>query len=460
MLCLASSIDAAPIEPASPAVMLLFAALMVVTYVGVAIERFHKTVAALCGAAVLVALSLLLGLFPYGRVYEFLKEDLNIFGVIIGTGILVDVVGRSGLFHFLSMWVVRLTGGSASKLFLTLCVVTFLFVAVLTIVPAMLILSSLVLVICRSLGYKPTPFLLTVAICANSGAIATFASGLPNIMIGTAAGIPYSQFLQVSLPCAVISLLVAVAALRFFFRNDLPWKQTAEQQAALKAQIETFDPWAMVEDNRVLMRSGAILMLTVIGFVFAQQMGVGMDFIAMTGATAALLFAGKGVEDAIAKVNWTVILFFMGLFIIIGCVKQSGALAWVAEQVVELSGNELTLLIPLLGTFSAVASSIVDNIPVAATLIPIVNDIAGSDAVPIEPLWWSLIICCNLGGNGTPIGSISCVIAIYALKKEVGVHVGWGTFLKIGGTIMIVQVAGAILYVLAYYEAGWMPNLP
>lgn len=463
LLPMAASVSETPIEPASPGVMLLFAAVMMATYVGVAIERFHKTVAALCGAAVLVMLGLYLDLFPYPTLYEFLKEDLNIFGVIIGTGILVDVVGKSGLFHFISMWIVRLTGGSAAALFLTLCLVTFLFVAVLTIVPAMLILSSLVLVICRSLDYKPMPLLLSVAICANSGAIATFASGLPNIMIGTAAGIPYMHFIQVSLPYAVVSLLVAIAGLRFFFRNDLPWKQTPSQREQLKAQIETFDPWAMVEDRMVLLRSGSILLCTVVGFVFAQQLGVGMDFVAMVGATAALLFAGKGVEDAIGKVNWTVIMFFMGLFVIIGCVKQTGALAWVAQQVVELSGNELMLLVPLMGGFSAIASSIVDNIPVAATLIPIVKDIAGDGAsgggVPIEPLWWTLIICCNLGGNGTPIGSISCVIAIYALKKEANVHVGWGTFLKLGGSIMLVQVVGAIIYVLLCHQFGWIPSL-
>ena len=458
MHLLASSIEETPIEPASTGIMLLFAAIMMATYVGVAVERFHKTVAALCGAVVLVTLSLWLGVYEYPKIYEFLKEDLNIFGVIIGTGILVDVVGKSGLFHFISMWIVRLTGGQAKTLFLTLCIVTFVFVAVLTIVPAMLILSSLVLVICRSLGYKPAPLLLSVAICANSGAIATFASGLPNIMIGTAAEIPYMHFLQVSLPYAVISLVIAIGGLRFFFRNDLPWKQSDEEKAALKAQIETFDPWAMVEDRKVLYRSGFILMATVVGFVFAQQLGVGMDFIAMVGATAALLFAGKGVEDAIGKVNWTVIMFFMGLFVIIGCVKQTGALGVVAEQVVALSGNDLRLLIPLLGGFSAVASSIVDNIPVAATLIPIVTDISGG-GVPAEPLWWTLIICCNLGGNGTPIGSISCVIAIYALKREAGVHVGWGTFLKLGGSIMLVQVAGAIFYVMLSYSQGWIPAL-
>ncbi len=458
MQLFAATINETPIEPASGGVMLLFAAIMLATYVGVALERFHKTVAALCGAAVLVILSLALGLFEYPKLYDFLKEDLNIFGVIIGTGILVDVVGKSGLFHFIGMWIVRFTHGQASRLFLTLCVVTFLFVAVLTIVPAMLILSSLVLVICRSLNYKPAPLLLSVAICANSGAIATFASGLPNIMIGTAAEIPYLHFLQVSLPYAVISLGIAIVMLRFFYRHELPWKQTPQQRQQLREQIETFDPWAMVDDRKVLLRSGLILMTTVVGFIFAQQLGVGMDFVAMVGATAALLFAGKGVEDAIHKVNWTVILFFMGLFVIIGCVRETGALAWVAQQVVALSDNRMELLIPLLGGFSAVASSIVDNIPVAATLIPIVQDISG-DAVPAEPLWWTLIICCNLGGNGTPIGSISCVIAIYALKREANEHIGWGTFLKLGGTIMLIQVVGAILYVLLSYNQGWIPEL-
>jgi Na+/H+ antiporter NhaD/arsenite permease-like protein len=118
----------------------------------------------------------------------------------------------------------------------------------------------------------------------------------------------------------------------------------------------------------------------------------------------------------------------------------------------------MSLLLPLLGIFSAVASSIVDNIPVAATLIPIVRDIS-STGVPAEPLWWTLIICCNLGGNGTPIGSISCVIAIYALKREAGERVGWGMFMKLGGTIMLFQVIGAILYLSFIYYQGWIPSL-
>ncbi|REK08197.1 MAG: transporter [Planctomycetota bacterium] len=439
-------------------IMGLFALVMLLTYVGVAHERFHKTVAALLGAGVLTIMGVSLHVFDYPDIYEFLKRDLNVFGVIIGTGILVDVTGQSGLFHFLSMLIVRATRGRAALLFFSVCALSFAFVAVLTIVPATLILCSLVMVICRSLNYSPKPFLLAVAICANSGAIVTFASGLPNIMIGTAAEIPYVQFLMVSAPFAVWSLIVALVVLRFRFRGDLPWRQSEDERRALAERMAEFDPWALVENRWVLVRSAVILVATVLGFAFAQLLGLGMDFIAMAGGTAALLFAGKSVEDTINKVNWTVILFFMGLFLIIGCVESTGSLEWLARQVVELSQGSITALVALLSVFSAVASSIVDNIPVAATMIPIVRNISDS-GLPAEPLWWTLVLACNLGGNGTPIGSISCVIALYTLKKEAGIDVGWVEFIRLGGTILALQIVFAIAYLELMYAFDLLPKL-
>jgi Na+/H+ antiporter NhaD/arsenite permease-like protein len=440
-------------------VMLLFVALMFLTYVGVAHERLHKTVAALLGGVVMVLLAVMLGIFEYPAIYKVLAKDLNVFGVIVGTGILVDVTGQSGLFHFLSMLIVRATGGRATQLFLAVCGLTFLFVAVLTIVPAMLIICSLVLVICRSLNYPLQPFLLATAICANSGAIVTFASGLPNIMIGTAAGIPYVHFLIVSAPYAVVSVLVAIAILRWSFRDALPWHQSAKEEETLREKISEFDPWALVEDRWVLTRSAIILACTIIGFAIAQSVGLGMDFIAMAGGTAALLFAGRSVEDTVGKVNWTVILFFTGLFLIIGCVESTGALETLAGIVVSFAGDSETRLVPVICAFSALASAIVDNIPVAATLIPIIRSITDL-GVAQEPLWWSLVLGSNLGGNGTPIGSISCVIALYTLKREAKISVGWGEFIKLGGFIMVVQVVGAIAYLLLLQAFSAIPSLP
>ncbi len=446
-------------EPASLVIMVLFVVIMLLTYLGVAHEKMHKTVAALLGAGVLVLLAVILSVIEYPKIYSILEKDLNVFGVIVGTGILVDVTGRSGLFHFLSMLIVRATGGRATFLFLAVCGLTFVFVALLTIVPAMLILCSLVLVMCRSLDYDPKPFLVSVAICANSGAIVTFASGLPNIMIGTAAKIPYVHFLIVSAPYALVSVVIAVAMLRLFFRKALPWHQDDKELARLQAKIAEFDPWALVEDRWVLARSAIILGLTILGFAFAQTFGLGMDFIAMAGGTAALLFAGHSVEESIGKVNWTVILFFTGLFLIIGCVEATGVLERLAAMVVSTAGDSQTTLVPVVCVFSAATSAIVDNIPVAATLIPIIESIKEME-VAEEPLWWSLILGSNLGGNGTPIGSISCVIALYTLKREAKISVGWGEFIKLGGTIMLVQVIGAVVYVLLLQSLDAIPSLP
>jgi Na+/H+ antiporter NhaD/arsenite permease-like protein len=325
-------------------------------------------------------------------------------------------------------------------------------------VPAVLVLCSLVLVICRSLNYSPKPFLLAVAICANSGAIVTFASGLPNIMIGTAVGIPYMHFLMISAPYAVVSLVIALLLLRMAFRRDLPWRQDVEQRAQLEAKISEFDPWALVEDRGVLTRSAVILGLTVLGFALAQTLGLGMDFIAMAGGTAALLFAGRSVEDTIGKVNWTVILFFTGLFLVIGCVEATGVLEQLAAAVVSVAGDSPTGLISAVCVFSAGASAIVDNIPVAATFIPIIKNMAQMDVAP-QSLWWSLVLGSNLGGNGTPIGSISCVIALHTLKKEAKISVGWGEFIKLGGVIMMVQVAGAVAYLLLLQALNAFPSL-
>jgi Na+/H+ antiporter NhaD/arsenite permease-like protein len=148
----------------------------------------------------------------------------------------------------------------------------------------------------------------------------------------------------------------------------------------------------------------------------------------------------------------------MGLFLIIGCVESTGALEWLAQQVVDLSGDSVTALVALLSGFAAVASAVVDNIPVAATMIPIVRNISAM-GLPAEPLWWSLVLACNLGGNGTPIGSISCVIALYTLKKEADVEVGWGEFIKLGGTILLLQIVATIVYLEVLYAFDLLPPL-
>ena len=445
----------APIGP-----MIVIGLVLIVTFACIAFEWLHKTVAALAGAVVAVALALAMGVFegprPYWTVHDFIHHDLGVIGVIVGTSIIVAIASASGLFHFVAIRIVKLTGGKPRRLLAAIMVATIAFVTFLTIAPAVLIMSSLVLVISRELDYDPRPYILTVAIGANSGALMTFASGIPTLMIGTSAAIPYGHFLIVSLPLAVLSAIPAFFVIRGCYRASLSPSGSNEERSA---RVAAFDEWALVKDRRLFYRAAAILGLTIIGFATAQQLGVGLDFVAITGAAAALLLSGYGPEEAIGKVKWAIVLFFVGLFVLIGTVGATGLLDVLARQIYAASGGSATAAITMLVPFVFVTAGIVDNIPVAATMIPIVKTMI-AQGLEAEPLWWALIAACNLGGNPTPVGSIAAVIALHALEKERGIRIGWGEYLKVGGLVTILQIGLVLLYINAFRIFDLFPELP
>ncbi len=439
--------------------MILLGGILVATFAAIAFGWLDKTVAALVGAVVAVAVALVLGIYPgphpYGAVHDFLHHELGVIGVIVGTSIVVAIAADSGLFHFLAVRLVKLTGGRPPLLLPAILVATVGFVTFLTIAPGVLIMSSLVLVITRALQDDPRPYIVTVAIGANSGALMTFASGIPTLMIGTSAGIPYVQFLVVSLPLALLSAIVAFFVIRRFYAPELRPVGAAGERAA---RIAAFDEWALVRDQALFYRSAAILLATIAGFALAQKLGVGLDYIAFGGATAALLFSGLAPEEAIRKVKWTIIIFFVALFVLIGSVRETGLLELLAEQILAVSGDSMGIAILLLVPFVFITAGLVDNIPVAATMIPVVQTMIAR-GMEAAPLWWTLIAACNLGGNPTPVGSIGAVIALHALEKERGIVVGWGEYLKVGGLVTIVQMALVLLYINLFRWLGLFPPL-
>ncbi len=449
---------------AAPAVlpMVLIGGVLVATFFLIATERLHKTLAAVLGAVTAVALALVLGVYggerPYLRVHEFIEHDLGVIGVIVGTSIVVAIAADSGLFHFMAVRIVKLTKGDPRKLLPAIMAVTVGFVTFLTIAPGVLIMASLVLVITKALDDDPRPYIVAVAIGANSGALMTFASGIPTLMIGTSANIPYVQFLMVSAPLAILSAVLAFFVIKFFYRRSLGGADPA-QLAARAEKVAGFDEWALVKDRSLFYRTSAILVLTIIGFALAQTLNVGLDYIAFCGGVAALLFSGFPPEKAIAKVKWPIILFFIGLFVLIGTVQATGLLTLLAGGIYDLAGGQMMPAIALITPFVFVTAGIVDNIPVAATMIPVVNTMIDR-GMEAEPLWWTLIAACNLGGNPTPVGSIAAVIALHALEKERGIRIGWGEYLKVGGTVTILQIFLVVAYMYAFLVFDLLPALP
>ncbi|HEB52980.1 MAG TPA: transporter [bacterium] len=430
---------------------------MLGTYALIATGRLHKLTAALLGALVCTVFGLAFGvLHEYAEVHQVLAKDIGVLGVIVGTSILVDVAGKSGLFQFLAIKIAKRAQGDPRRLFTSLLVLTVLFVSLLTIAPGTLIVVSLALVLCRTLKIDPKPYLVGIAICANSGALVTFASGICTLMIGSAANLPYAHFFVVSTPMAVLTAWVAWWVVGRCYRDQLRADPATAGERA--AAVAAFDEWAMVSDRRVFWRSAILLGLTIVGFATAQPLGIGLDFVAMAGGALAILFSGESPEDAVKKVNWTVIVFFIGLFVMIGTVEHSGLLQRAAGLLSDVSGGNVHVATVVLVLFTAVTSGIMDNIPVAATMIPIVATMA--QELPAAPLWWGLTIAANLGGNGTPIGSISGVIALSALQESGGGKVSWGEWFKVGALAMVLQIAVAIAWLSLFTVFDLYPELP
>lgn len=441
--------------------MVLIGSVLVATFIFIALERLHKTVAAMLGAGVAIALALILDVYggenPYERVHDFIHHDLGVIGVIVGTSIVVAIAADSGLFHFLAVKIVKLTRGNPRKLLPAIMAVTVGFVTFLTIAPGVLIMASLVLVITKALGDDPKPYIIAVAIGANSGALMTFASGIPTLMIGTSAGIPYVHFLIVSAPLALLSAVLAFFVIKYFYRGLLRENNSAQLMERAD-KVAGFDEWALVKDRTLFYRAAIILGLTILGFASAQAIGVGLDYIAFCGGVAALLFSGFSPDEAIKKVKWPIILFFIGLFVLVGTVQETGLLTLMAGGIYDLAGGQMIPAMAMITPFVFVTAGIVDNIPVAATMIPVVNTMIERGMEP-EPLWWTLVAACNLGGNPTPVGSIAAVIALHALEKERDILIGWGEYLKVGGTVTLLQIFLVLAYMYTFYAFDLFPKL-
>jgi Na+/H+ antiporter NhaD/arsenite permease-like protein len=441
--------------------MVVLGVIMVATYVAVAFEWMHKSIAAMVGAAAAVVAALAFGLFPihdgdtkaYQHVHHIIGHELGVIGVIIGTSILVDVASHSGLFHFIAVKIVKLTKGDPEKLLFYVALLTLVFVTFLTIAPGSLIVVSLALVVTKALDINPRPYVMSVAILANSGALMTLASGICTLMLASASGLPYVSFFKVTTPMAFISAGVAYYVIKRQYKELITAPGTAEERAR---KVASFDEWALVKDRRVFYRSAIILLLTIVGFASAQSIGLGLDAVAMGGGLAALIFSGHDPEQAIKVVKWPVILFFVGLFVVIGAVESSHLLTTLAGGMLELSGGSQVVTMVVIAVFVLGIGGFVDNIPVAATLIPIVRTLE-AQGLEVDPLWWTLIIAANLSGNATPVGSISAVISLSALEKERGMKIGWGEFMKVGLTILGIQSVIVVAYLLGFEYLGLFP---
>ncbi len=397
-------------------------------------EKVHRSVAALAGAVVL----LLTHVLTIETAADYV--DLNTIGVLVGMMLFVAVVKSSGLFEYIAIWSAKLTRGQPMAILAVFAVITAVLSAFLDNVTTVLLIGPMTIAITQILEVNPVPFLLSQIMASNIGGTATLIGDPPNIMIGSAAGLSFADFIVNTGPVVLIILAVVVAIFFLMYRGNL------HVESENMEKVLTLDEKLTIKDASLLRKSVIMIVLVVVGFIFHAQLGIESATVALTAAGVMLLIGGQDAEDVILGVEWSTILFFIGLFVMVGGLNSTGVIAMLANGMLELVGDNEVLAIVLVLWASALISAFLDNIPFVATLIPMIQTMQ-QGGMDVLPLWWALSLGACLGGNGSLIGA-SANVVLAGVSAKNGYPITFMSYLKKGFPLMLLSVAICTVYLL------------
>jgi Na+/H+ antiporter NhaD/arsenite permease-like protein len=412
-------------------------------------ERVNRAVVALIGAGLMILTGVI------SQEQAIAAEDFNTLALLAGMMILVAVARRSGMFQYLAIWAAKAAKGSPWGILALLSVVTAVVSALLDNVTTVLLIAPVTLVITEQLKVPPYPFLFTEIFASNIGGTATLIGDPPNIIIGSAAGLSFNDFVIHLAPVVVIILAAQLLV------NHLLWGCAMRTDEAARARVMAFTARDAIADWRLLRQSLAVVALVIVGFVGARHIGLEAGSIALSGAALLLLLDNLGrprddqtqrVHAVFGEVEWITIFFFVGLFAVVAGVEHGGLLSWFSDRIVALTGGSLAATALAILWASALLSAVIDNIPFVATMIPVIENMAPIFGGPegLLPLWWSLSLGACLGGNGTLIGA-SANLTVAGIAERAGVPFRFLTFLKYAFPMMLMSVAISTAYVWLRY---------
>jgi Na+/H+ antiporter NhaD/arsenite permease-like protein len=420
----------------------LLAIVLLSIYVVLAFEIVHRTVIVLVAATIAITIGITTGLFPADKSFEFAIHsiDFNTIGLLLGMMIIVTILAETGIFQYIGIKMGKASKGNMWKLLVMMSVFTAVTSMFIDNVTTILLMIPVTFSIFRTFRMSPVPFILAQILASNIGGTATLIGDPPNIMIGSAANIDFNSFLIHMGPTIGLSLLVSLILFKVFFRKDL--KATPQNLEELMSQ----DEMSFITDRLLLVKSSLVLFGVIALFVIHGILHIEPSLIALGGAGVLLLISGKKPEKILHEVDWTTLIFFACLFITISIGRESGMIDVLAKAALGITGGNPWASFFMITWVSAIASAFVDNIPFAATMIPLIEvlnqnpTIAAEFNYAISPLWWALSLGVGLGGNGTLIGSSAGVIAI-GLSEKYGHRITFNQFFKVGFPFMIITVA-------------------
>ncbi len=413
----------------------LAAGIFLLTYAFIVSERIHRTISALLGGLAMI-------LFVIPQDTAFHSIDWNVIFLLAGMMIIANIIKETGLFQWIAIQAVRLGKGDPFQVLIILSLITAVGSALLDNVTIVVLIAPVTLFVASTLRVSPVPFLIAEILASNIGGMSTLIGDPPNILIGSAAGIDFVTFATNMGPIALIILLVFIGLAGFLFKKEL----TVQDQS--NVDIADLDTSALITDPVLLRKSLVVMTGVIFGFLLHGALHLEPATIALAGATLLMLWSKTDPHLALSEIEWTTLFFFIGLFITVEAIVEVGLIEMIADAALRLTGGNLPLTSMLLIWFSAIASGIVDNIPYTATMIPIVESLG--QAMPAEPLWWSLALGADLGGNLTLVGAAANVV-VASLAEKSGHPISFKHFLRFGVIVTVMSLVLASGYVWLRY---------
>ncbi len=417
-------------------------------------EKIHKTVVAIGGASLMLVLKILSQHQAFHA--EEFGIDWNVIFLLISMMVIINLIKPTGMFEYIAIKSAKIGKGDPLKIMVILAVVTAVLSAFLDNVTTVLLIAPVTLLIADALDVDAIPYMIVEALASNIGGTATLIGDPPNIMIASKARLDFMDFIIHLTPAVILIMVAFLFIVKIVFRKQLTTREE------LKKRIMDMDEKEAIKNPVMLKKSIYVLVIVLIGFIFHGVLHYEPATIALFGAALLLLLSGTHEpHHVLAEVEWPVIFFFIGLFIMVGGVVKVGVIKMLSVEVLRMTHGNLFGTSMLIMWFSAVASAVVDNIPYVATMNPLIVDMArelwphktGIDLLQYKdlmPIWWSLALGACLGGNGTAIGASANVIVV-GMAEKAGRKISFLKFMLYGTPIMLATVFIAMIYVWVRY---------
>lgn len=407
------------------------------TYGLIISEKVDRLAAAMAG----ICAMLIMGLVEQSEAFSFI--DFNTIGLLLGMMILVGIVKKTGLVELAAVRAITLSAGSPVRLLVLLSSLTALLSAMLDNVTTVLVMGPIMLAVCDALDLNPMPFALSMIFASNIGGTATLVGDPPNILIGSAARLSFNDFLLNMAPVSLVCLILSLGIVVVIYRRELMDRPRGGA---------SFNHARQRLDRRLTPRVLAIMGGVLAAFLLHGVLHLEAATIALAGAALAMLTCPVNVEELIThEVDWTTLVFFSALFMLVGTVDHLGVIEMAAKGVVSHVGGSPHILSMTILWASGFLSAVLDNVPYAAAMIPMVKNVSHLTGFPPEPLWWSLALGACLGGNGTLVGA-SANIVMARLAERSGCQITFRGFMKTGSVVTIATLAVSAAYVLIRYS--------